>query len=204
MKHIKSKLLNAEEFESELKDECKQCSRGGTKDRRCTVCNGKGKCTSCKGSGRTASYGFDRPKEWKPCRKCNGSGQCGKCNGEGVLKEKCMACAGTGKALSKTVATRVYRDSCKEIADAIASGVKANVGTRGIANAKEEEKPGDSPRETLVKGLFAHCCWLARFFSARSTRSTRLKSTPKTLRLCVRNELPLSHIRGRIWYNVCE
>ena len=47
-------------------------------------------------------------------------------------------------------------------------------------------KPGDSPLETLVKGLFAHCCWLARFFSARSTRSTRLKSTPKTLRLCVK------------------
>ncbi len=139
VKHIKSKLLNVEEFESGLKDDCKQCSGEGTKDRRCTVCNGKGKCTSCKGSGRTASYGFDRPKEWKPCRKCNGSGQCGKCNGEGVLKEKCMACAGTGKALSKTVATRVYRDSCKEIADAIASGVKANVGTRGIANAEEEE-----------------------------------------------------------------
>ena len=100
-KRIKNKLLNAEEFESELKDECKQCSGGGTKDRRCTVCNGKGKCTSCKGAGRTASYGFDRPKEWKPCRKCNGSGQCGKCDGEGVLKEKCMFCAGTGKALSK-------------------------------------------------------------------------------------------------------
>ena len=33
--------------------------------------------------------------------------------------------------------------------------------------------------ETLVKGLFARCWRLERFVSARSTRSTRLKSTPK-------------------------
>jgi len=31
VKHIKGKLLDAEEFESELKDECKQCSGGAQK-----------------------------------------------------------------------------------------------------------------------------------------------------------------------------
>jgi len=142
VKHIKGKLLDAEEFESELKDECKQCSGGGTKDRRCTVCNGKGKCTSCKGSGRTASYGFDRPKEWKPCRKCNGSGQCGKCDGEGVLKEKCMVCAGTGKALSKIVTARVYRDLCNSIADGIAteSRSRIDIAERERKTIEEESK----------------------------------------------------------------
>ena len=123
-KHIKSKLLDAEEFERGLKDECKQCSGDGTKGRRCPVCNGNGTCTSCKGFGRTASYGFDRPKEWKTCRKCNGSGQCGKCEGKGS-KEKCMACAGTGKAIGKATAARVYRDLCNSIADGMAAEASA-------------------------------------------------------------------------------
>jgi len=142
VKHIKSKLLNVEEFESGLKDDCKQCSGEGTKDRRCSVCNGKGKCTSCKGSGQTASYGFDRPKEWKTCRKCNGNGQCGKCEGNGSNKEKCIVCAGTGKTFSKTVAARVYRDLCNSIADGMATEAnsKAESVKRGHKRIKEEAR----------------------------------------------------------------
>ena len=120
-KHIKDKLQNAAEFESELKDDCRQCSGSGTKEHRCYVCNGNGRCVSCKGSGQTTrwSYGnrFEKRQESKPCSKCNESGRCNKCRGKGATKGKCMTCAGTGNAFSKKVAARVFRDSCNAVAD---------------------------------------------------------------------------------------
>lgn len=118
-KHVKSKLQNVAEFEDGLKDDCEKCSGAGAKERRCSMCNGKGPCSVCKGSGETVSVGFDNNNETKPCRKCKGEGRCPKCGGEGSTKEKCFACAGTGKVFSKTVAARVFRDSCNAIADGV-------------------------------------------------------------------------------------
>lgn len=119
-KHIKGKLQNVTEFEDGLKDDCKQCSGNGTKDQRCLTCRGNGKCPSCKGTGQimtTVSLSFD--KQSKPCGKCNESGRCPKCDGEGSTMEKCFACAGTGKVFSKSVAERVFRNSCNAIADGV-------------------------------------------------------------------------------------
>ena len=119
-KHIKGKLQNVTEFEDGLKDDCKQCSGNGTKDQRCLTCRGNGKCPSCKGTGQimtTVSLSFD--KQSKPCGKCNESGRCPKCDGEGSTMEKCFACAGTGKVFSKSVAERVFSDSCNAIADGV-------------------------------------------------------------------------------------
>lgn len=119
-KHIKGKLQNVAEFEDGLKDDCKQCSGNGTKDQRCLTCRGNGKCPSCKGTGQimtTVSLSFD--KQSKPCGKCNESGRCPKCDGEGSTMEKCFACAGTGKVFSKSVAARVFRNSCNAIADGV-------------------------------------------------------------------------------------
>ena len=72
--------------------------------------------------------------------------------------------------------------------------------------ARHFESIGDCPRGTLVKGLFARCWRLERLFSARSTCSTRLKSTPKisAYSASLKNELPLSHTRNELWYNVCR
>ena len=119
-KHIKGKLQNVAEFEAGLKDDCKQCSGNGTKDQRCLTCRGNGKCPSCKGTGQimtTVSLSFD--KQSKPCGKCNESGRCPKCDGEGSTMGKCFACAGTGKVFSKSVAARVFSDSCNAIADGV-------------------------------------------------------------------------------------
>lgn len=138
-KYVKGKLLNVAEFESELEDDCKQCSGSGTKERRCSVCMGKGKCSTCKGSGETVSIGFDGHNEAKQCRKCKGDGHCLKCGGEGSIVEKCLACTGTGRAFSKTVAARVFRDSCNAIADSM----------EVAAMSKDENAPEgkDSPNE---------------------------------------------------------
>ena len=119
-KHIKGKLQNVAEFEDGLKDDCEQCSGNGAKDQRCLTCRGNGKCPSCKGTGQimtTVSLSFD--KQSKPCGKCNESGRCPKCDGEGSTMEKCFACAGTGKVFSKSVAARVFRNSCNAIADGV-------------------------------------------------------------------------------------
>ena len=119
-KHVKGKLQNAAEFEDELKDDCKQCSGVGAKERRCSACRGKGQCPTCKGTGQTmTTVSFSFGKQSKPCSKCNESGQCPKCGGEGSTKERCLTCGGTGKAFSKTIATRVFRDSCNTIADGV-------------------------------------------------------------------------------------
>ena len=104
------------------------------------------------------------------------------------------------------ISSRCYRFLQGDGRDAV-EGILSLLPPRWQKRLGTPRNRGDSPLETVVKRLFAHCCWLARLFSARSSRSTRLRSTPitlRTLRLCVRNELPLSHIRGRIWYNVCE
>ena len=118
-KHIKGRLQNVVEFEDGLKDDCEKCSGAGAKERRCYDCKGEGQCSGCKGSGETVRVGFDNHTETKPCRKCKGSGRCPKCGGEGSTKEKCFACAGTGKVFSKTVAARVFSDSCNAIADGV-------------------------------------------------------------------------------------
>ena len=118
-KHIKGKLQNVAEFEDGLKDDCEKCSGAGTKERRCYDCKGEGKCPGCKGSGETVRVGFDNNNETRPCRKCKGEGRCPKCGGEGSTKEKCFTCAGTGRVLSKTVAERVFRDTCNAIADGV-------------------------------------------------------------------------------------
>lgn len=118
-KNVKGKLQNAEGFEQGLKDSCGKCSGAGKKDRSCDTCNGNGRCSSCKGSGQTVSMGFNRPNEWKTCGKCRGDKKCGKCGGRGSINEKCMTCAGTGRLFNKAIAERVFRESCKELADAI-------------------------------------------------------------------------------------
>ena len=133
-KYIKGKLANVEAFEDSLKDKCKQCGGAGKRDRRCHVCSGKGRCSSCRGSGETVSMGFDRPNETKPCHKCSGSGKCHKCGGAGSTKEKCGACAGTGKVFHESIAERVFRDTCIAIADRPATEARAK------AEAAERER----------------------------------------------------------------
>lgn len=120
-KHAKGKLQNVEEFERNLKDNCKRCVGTGKMDRRCHVCMSvKGKCQRCKGSGKVKSVGFNRPDTWKACGQCNGNGQCRKCGGNGYLKEKCLVCTGTGRVFSADVSTSVFRDLCHAIADSMA------------------------------------------------------------------------------------
>lgn len=138
-KNIKGKLQNVAEFEDGLKDDCEKCSGAGTKERRCYDCKGEGKCPGCKGSGETVRVGFDNNNEPKPCRKCKGEGRCPKCGGEGSTKEKCFACAGTGKVFSKTVAARVFRDSCNAIADGVGMvASQNNTEDNSFVNVKPE------------------------------------------------------------------
>ena len=147
-KHIKGKLQNVTEFEDGLKDDCKQCSGNGTKDQRCLTCRANGKCPSCKGTGQimtTVSLSFD--KQSKPCGKCNESGRCPKCDGEGSTMGKCFACAGTGKVFSKSVAARVFSDSCNAIADGTGMMVKPEVAA-GPEEEKEERKDVAESRTT--------------------------------------------------------
>ena len=135
-KHVKRALQDAAEFEGELKDDCKQCSGTGKKKRRCFVCSGKGRCSVCKGSGQTRAVkysGFHKYHVSKPCGKCKSSGRCPKCV-EGVLEEKCLTCAGTGKVISQTVARRVWHDSCAAIADSMTSKARVK------ADAEERER----------------------------------------------------------------
>ena len=136
-KHVKGKLLNAAEFEDELKDDCQQCSGAGAKERRCYECSGNGQCSRCKGSGQTVHVGFDRQNTVKSCGKCNGNGSCRKCGGEGTLKEKCVTCAGTGKAFSKTVAAHVFRDSCNAIADNMKFAKETDVAKEDVPHKNE-------------------------------------------------------------------
>ena len=139
-KHIKGKLQNVAEFEAGLKDDCKQCSGNGTKDQRCLTCRGNGKCPSCKGTGQimtTVSLSFD--KQSKPRGQCNESGRCPKCDGEGSTMGKCFACAGTGKVFSKSVAARVFSDSCNAIADGVGMVVSQNnAEDNSLVNVKPE------------------------------------------------------------------
>lgn len=145
-KYVKSKLLNATEFEAELKDDCKQCSGTGTKKNRCYACKGSGQCSVCKGSGqtKTVKYGngsFNKYYELKPCSKCKESGRCQRCDGEGTTNEKCWTCAGTGKAFSKTVATRVFHDSCNTIAESMNVHMASNnakVDSEGMVDLEKE------------------------------------------------------------------
>ena len=138
-KHIKGKLQNVAEFEDGLKDDCEKCSGAGTKEQRCNDCKGEGKCPGCKGSGETVRVGFDNNNETKPCRKCKGEGRCPKCGGEGSTKEKCFACAGTGKVFSKTVAARIFRDSCNAIADGVGMvASQNNAEDNSLVNVKPE------------------------------------------------------------------
>ena len=116
-KLIKDKLEDAAEFENELKEECKQCSGSGTKGRRCDACSGKGQCSNCRGSGQTVTMAFDRPNGWKTCIQCKGNKKCKKCGGKGSINGKCWTCAGTGKVFSKTIAERLFCDSCNAIAE---------------------------------------------------------------------------------------
>lgn len=150
-KHIKGKLQNVAEFEDGLKDDCEKCSGAGTKERRCYDCKGEGKCPGCKGSGETVrvgfNVGFNNNNETKPCRKCKGSGRCPKCGGEGSTMEKCFACAGTGKVFSKSVAARVFRNSCNAIADGTGMMVKPEVAA-GPEEEKEERKDVAESRTT--------------------------------------------------------
>ena len=125
-KYVKGKLQNVEEIEDELEDECTQCSGSGTRKHRCSICRGNGQCPTCKGTGQiktTATASFSFNKLIKPCSKCNESGQCPKCDGEGSTEGKCLACAGTGKAFSKTAATRIFHDSCSAIADSMKTAI---------------------------------------------------------------------------------
>lgn len=137
-KHVKGKLLNAAEFEGDLKGDCQQCSGKGSKGRRCYVCNGSGRCASCKGTGQLVKMGFDRSNGTKTCHKCNGDGICNKCRGEGSFNEKCLICSGTGKAFSKEIAERVFRDSCNAIADGMAAEVKAKAEAERLERERKE------------------------------------------------------------------
>ena len=133
---IKGKLLNAAEFEDELKDNCKQCSGVGMKDLRCFACNGSGRCSSCKGTGELVKIGFDSANGTKPCHKCNGDGRCIKCSGNKAIQEKCMMCAGKGKVLSKEVSTRAFRNACNAIAD----NMEAEAREKAEAEKRERER----------------------------------------------------------------
>ena len=152
-KHVKGKLQNAAEFEDELKDDCKQCSGVGAKERRCSACRGKGQCPTCKGTGQTmTTVSFSFGKQSKPCSKCNESGQCPKCGGEGSTKEKCLTCGGTGKTFSKTIATRVFRDSCNAIADGMnvtMASNHANVNPRERRTKPKSVAKGTSSAEKI-------------------------------------------------------
>lgn len=150
-KYVKGKLLNAAEFEAELKDDCKQCSGVGTKKNRCYACKGSGQCPACKGSGqtKTVKYGngsFNKYYELKPCSKCKESGRCQRCDGEGTTNEKCWTCAGTGKAFSKTVAARVFHDSCNAIADGMNFVTAPN-----SANVKSSDKVKSTEQQNVTK-----------------------------------------------------
>ena len=138
-KHVKGKLQGVVRFENELKDNCKQCSGAGTKDRRCSECSGRGQCSRCKGAGQTTHVGFDRNNTVKTCSKCNGDRRCSKCGGEGSRKEKCVTCAGTGKAFSEDVAARIFRDSCNAIADSMKF---AHESTNGMAISEKGKATG--------------------------------------------------------------
>ncbi|MBP3404615.1 MAG: hypothetical protein J6N18_00800 [Kiritimatiellae bacterium] len=149
-KHIKGKLQNAAEFEDMLKGDCEKCSGQGARNHRCYTCSGNGKCSRCKGSGQTVSVGFDNNNESKTCRKCNGSGHCQKCSGAGSTNKKCLACAGTGRTFSKTVATMVFRDSCNTIADGVdiaATSNKADVNSNGKVDFAQQHTAQNVDRE---------------------------------------------------------
>ncbi len=142
-KRVRGELQDAAEFESELTDVCQQCSGTGTKALRCYACKGNGQCPECKGTGQVKAVkyaGFNKYHVAKPCNKCNESGCCQKCGGNGATGEKCLACAGTGHALSKTVAACVFHDSCNAIADGKfkgRSGAERDAGSKNINAAKK-------------------------------------------------------------------
>lgn len=150
-KHAKGKLQNVEEFERNLKDNCKRCAGTGKMDRRCHVCiSVKGKCQRCKGSGKVRSVGFNRPDTWNACGQCNGNGQCRKCGGNGYLKEKCLVCTGTGRVFSADVSTRVFRDLCHAIADSMAVPRNTN------SSASQSAKMSKGTPETRKVGVASH------------------------------------------------
>ena len=147
-KRIKGELQDVAEFESELKDDCKQCLGTGTKVNRCYACKGNGQCPECKGTGhvRAVKYsGFNKHHVSKSCSKCNESGRCQRCDGKGSSGEKCLTCTGTGKELSKTVAVRVFHDLCTAIADGKSEGWS---GANGEAGAKIIKVP---PKGRMAK-----------------------------------------------------
>ena len=149
-KHVKGRLQNVAEFEAGLKDDCEKCSGVGTKERRCYDCKGEGQCSVCKGSGETVRVGFNNNNETKPCRKCKGSRRCPKCGGEGSTREKCLSCSGTGMVLSKTVAVRVFRDTCNAIADGVdiaATSNKADVNSNGKVDFAQQHTAQNVDRE---------------------------------------------------------
>lgn len=163
-KRVKSRLSNAEEVEGELKGDCSRCAGTGAKERRCSVCQGKGTCPTCKGSGQVVSVGFDGQNGSRSCRKCSGSGHCSKCDGGGSTKEKCTACAGSGKLFSKTVAACVFRDTCNALADRVGTvvsqsdvtitinqGDKVNSDARISKSQENKDKSlGRSPSTTVA------------------------------------------------------
>ena len=158
-KRVKGELQDAAEFESELTDDCKRCSGSGKKGLRCYACSGKGKCPVCKGARqvRAVKYsGFNKYHVSKPCSKCNKSGHCQRCGGEGLVEEKCLTCAGTGKVISQTVAARVWHDSCTAIADSMAAKVRAKVEAeererrRKLAEAKAKAEAEERERNRKV------------------------------------------------------
>lgn len=161
-KRVKSRLSNAEEVEGALKGDCSRCAGTGAKERRCSVCQGRGTCPTCKGSGQVVSVGFDGQNGSRSCRKCDGSGHCSKCDGGGSLKEKCTACAGSGKLFSKTVAACVFRDTCNALADRVGtvvsqSDVTVNQGDKVSSEARisksqenKDKSLGRSPSTTVA------------------------------------------------------
>lgn len=165
-KRVKSRLSNAEEVEGELNGDCSRCAGTGAKERRCSVCQGKGTCPTCKGSGQVVSVGFDGQNGSRSCRKCSGSGHCSKCDGGGSTKEKCTACAGSGKLFSKTVAACVFRDTCNALADRVGtvvsqSDVTVNQGDKVNSEArisKSEENADSLASVREAEKLFAKRC----------------------------------------------
>ena len=117
--NIRGKLQDAERFENGVKEVCASCSGAGTKKRKCLECGGSGRCHTCNGSGGLVSAGFNRANGWRPCGKCGGKGKCSKCGGQGAVDGKCLSCVGERKLFSQAIAARVFRESCKELADAI-------------------------------------------------------------------------------------
>ena len=158
-KYVKGELQDPEEFESELKDDCKRCSGAGKKELRCYMCSGKGACSVCKGAGqvRAVKYsGFNKYHVSKPCTKCSGSGKCKRCGGKGSVEEKCSACAGTGKVFSQTVAVRVFHDSCTAIVDSREAKARAKAEAeerernRKVAEAKAKAEAEERERKRKV------------------------------------------------------